>query len=129
MRRITRRQALAGGGIAVAAGVAYWGRFALGGNFEQHVADQIGLEVGPTSGLLDSLRDELAADYDVRASGFLAATSAPTKWLMPHSVRKEAMQAFIGPLFGVQQSFVTPLVYAGLRKNTRYEACHVLVRG
>ena len=122
----TRRRVL-GLGIA-AVGVGYFGRFAVGGTFEQHVADVLGLERPAADRLLELLRAELGADYDVRAAAFMAATTAPGRWVVPSGLRREALQAFVGPLFGVEQGSVTALVYGGSSSARPVTGCGVLVR-
>lgn len=128
MRRLTRRQALAasGAGIVAAGSFSFWGRYALGDEFETHVADLIGLDRTLTSGLLANLRDQIGtSEYDLRATAFLLATTEPSETVMPRDARERAVRGLIGPLFG---GLVTPLTYAGLRDNVRYTACEVLVR-
>jgi len=44
-------------------------------------------------------------------------------------VRREAIEAFVGPLVGMQSGLVTPFVLAGLRQSGRYVPCSVLTRG
>ena len=122
----TRRGVVALG--VAAAGLAYFGRFAVGGVFEQHVAEVLGLERALADELLELLRAELGPDYDVRAAGFMMATTAPGRWVVPRGVRDEALEGFLGPLFGVQQGFVTPLVYGGLSEVRPLAGCGTLVR-
>ena len=124
---ITRRGLLVGG-AAGAVGFAYWGRFGLGDTFESHVAGVLGLPEPVTRELLESMREELGADYDARAAAFVAATTAPTRWLMPSGARREALESFVGPLFGLEQGYVMPFVYAGLRDSGRFQGCNGLVR-
>ena len=118
---------LASTGVAfVALGFGLWGRFAFGDNFEEHVADRLGLDRAITSGLLADMRSHIgSAEYDVRASGFLFATTEPSQTLMLADMRDQAVRSFVGPLFG---GLVTSLTYAGLRDNTTYTPCEVLVR-
>lgn len=126
--RITRRRLLIAGAGAGAAGLAYWGRFSLGDTFEDHVAETLGLDERVTRELLATMRDEHGLDYDARAAAFVAATTAPTRWLMPGAARQEALESFVGPLFGLQQGYVTPFVYAGLRDSGSFRGCNGLVR-
>ena len=115
---------LAGGAAASAGGYALWGRYAVGDTFEQHVAGQLGLPVRVTSELLDTMRADLGdVDYDARASAFMLATTSPSGDVMPHKARREAVEAFIGPLMKVENSFVTPFVLAGLQDTGRYRPC------
>ena len=123
---MTRRKKLAGTGAAFAAvGFGLWGRFAFGDNFEEHVADRLGLDQEIATGLLADMRSRTgSAEYDVRASGFLFATTEPSQTLMPGNIRDQTVRSYVGPLFG---GLVTALTYAGLRDNTTYTPCEVLV--
>jgi hypothetical protein len=127
--RFTRRRLVVAGvgGAAVVAGFGIWGRFALGDSFERHVAAQLGLDLELTDGLLQRMRDELG-DYELRAAAFLVATKDPADAAVPESVRREAIDAFVGPMFGLSRGLVVPLDYAGLRDSPDYVACAVLVR-
>ena len=125
---ITRRALLIAGAGAGVAGLAYWGRFALGDTFESHVAGTLGLDEQVTRELLETMRKEMGLEYDARAASFVAATTAPTRWIMPAAARREALESFIGPLFGLQQGYVTPFVYGGLRESGSFRGCNGLVR-
>ena len=125
MAALTRRQALAAGGAAAAvAGFGLWGRFALGGAFEEHVADQLGLDRRLTDAALRRMREEVE-DYEVRATGFLLATRAPSSLALPSSVRREAIDGFVSPMFGLSEFIVMPLAYAGIRDSVEV-GCNVL---
>ena len=127
--RVTRRRALIGGaGVVVLAGTGWWGRYALGDTFEHHVADVLGVDLKLASELTSSLRDEIG-DYESRAIAFLLATTSPSQDVMPADVRREAIEAFVGALVGMQSGLVTPFVLAGLRQSGRYVPCSVLTRG
>ena len=127
-KRLTRRTLLLGaGGLAVAGGIGLWGRFAFGAAFERHVAAQLGLSLELTEGLLTRMRSELG-DYEARAAGFLFATQGPADGLIPGALRREAVDAFIGPMFGLSRGLVVPLDFAGLRDSAEYQPCAVLVR-
>ena len=92
------------------------------------MAATLGLEEPVTRELLETMRDELGIEYDARAAAFVAATTAPTRWLMPGSARQEALESFVGPLFGLQQGYVMPFVYGGLRHSGSFRGCNGLVR-
>jgi hypothetical protein len=126
---LTRRQALLAGGVAAvaAAGFGLWGRFALGGAFEQHVADRLGLDRGLTEAILRGMREELD-DYELRASAFLIATEGPSSVALPEEVRRDAVDAFITPMFGESRAITMRLVYAGTRDTIDYTPCKVLRR-
>lgn len=126
MRKITRRQALAGGaGVIIAGSAGASGRYALGDTFESHVAGILGLPLEQTKDLLRTMRDEIDT-YDFRAAGFLAATTTPGKELMPESARRKAVESFIGPLFDIQAAFVTPQVYIGYKQDGRFSPCSAI---
>lgn len=124
---LTRRRVLAAAaGTALLAGAGLWGRFALGDSFERHVAAQLGIDIDLTRRTLDIMRAELG-DYEVRAAGFLVATQGPVDGVLPEAVRREAVDAFVGPMFGIARGLTMPLAYAGLRETPAYQPCEVLV--
>ena len=126
MAGLSRRQLfLAGGAGIAAAGAGWWGRFAFGDTFESHVADVLGIERRVAEELLTSLRERVD-NYDVRAAGFLFATTSPSRDVMPASAREEAIEAFIGPLVGMEWALITPLALAGRTRSGRYNPCRVL---
>jgi len=47
---------------------------------------------------------------------------------MPSGARREALESFVGPLFGLEQGYVMPFVYTGLRDSGRFQGCNGLVR-
>ena len=112
--RFSRRRAIIGGAALLLGGVGVGGGLTYGDEFEEHVAATLGLERRLTGELLDSLRTELDGDYAVRAAGFAVATTVPSRWLTPEAVRREAIEAFVGPLFGLYGGFLTAYTYAGL---------------
>lgn len=125
MPRLTRRHALlAGAGLAVA-GTGWWGRYALGDTFENHVARTLGVDARIGAELVASLRERID-DYEARAAGFLLATTSPSRDVTPRSVREEAIEAFIGPLVGMESQLITPLAIAGRTRSGRYRPCRVL---
>jgi hypothetical protein len=128
MPGLTRRKALLGGaGLVLAAGAGSIGRYGLGDEFEEHVADTLGLDLPVTRELLATMREEVG-NYEVRASGFVVATTEPWKSLSPGGARREAVESFIGPLIDISQGFVTPYVYLAGRESGRFQACGVLSR-
>jgi len=125
MPRLSRRNVLLAGAGVVAAGTGWWGRYALGDTFENHVARTLGVDARLGAELVASLR-ERHDDYDARAAGFLFATTSPSKELTPRSVREEAVEAFIGPLVGMEFGLITPLALAGRTRSGSYRPCQVL---
>ena len=128
MPSVTRRQVLFGGAASAVGGYAIVGRYALGDTFEQHVAGRLGLPLDVTTDLLKTLRDEIGMDYDARASAFVLATSSPSRLAMPSGARRQAIEAFIGPLLKLQEGFVTPYVISGVQDVGHYRPCGVLRR-
>lgn len=129
MPSVTRRQVLFGGVAASVGGFVLWGRYAVGDTFEQHVADQLGLPVAVTNDLLGTLNGELGGvEYEARASAFLLATSSPSRLAMPGEARRQAIEAFVGPLLKMEQNFVTPYVIAGVQQVGHFRPCGVLRR-
>jgi hypothetical protein len=129
MHRLTRRQAIAGGTTLIAgAGFVGWGRFALGGTFEDHVADVLGLDGAVTREILERLRDNRGLEYNARASAFLLATTEPSRSLMPSGVRRQAVESFVLPFLEETDQPSFTLAYAGLRRTSVFAPCRVLVR-
>jgi len=121
---VTRRQALVGATVATAGGFALVGRYGVGGTFEQHVADQLGLPRATADGLVQTLRATLERpDYEARASAFVLATTTPARLAMPEGARREAIEAFIGPLLKMENGFVGPYALAGIQDTGRYQPC------
>ena len=126
--RLTRRRLLAAGvaGAVGAAGVGY-GRFALGDEFEEHVADVLGISVEMASGLLARARDAVGdVEYGVRAAAFLAATTSPSRALMPHAARESGVHGLLRLML---EGSAGNIAYMGLRpKAPRRLACAGLLR-
>jgi hypothetical protein len=114
--------------VLTGAGFAGWGRFALGGTFEDHVADVLGLDPGLARELLDRVREGVDLDYDVHASAFLLATTRPSRWLMPTGARHKAIESFLKPIFSPSDNPAVALAYVGLRRTSVFTPCNVLVR-
>ena len=143
MRRVTRREALVGGGVVFVAGVGWWGRFALGDTFEDHLAEQLGLSRELTDELITAARDDLgSAEFEARAAAFTVATTLPGRVVLPRVVREPAVDALVGVLFGAgfgpTGAGVAPArdqlggdnlgaVYAGLRPSVRIKPCRGLI--
>src|SRR3954447_7439201 len=126
--RLTRRRLLAAGlvGVVGATGAAY-GRFALGDEFEEHVADVLGVSLDMARGLLARARDDVGdVDYDVRAAAFLFATTNPGRALAPRGARESAVHGLLRPML---EGSAGNIAYMGLRqKAPRRLACAGLVR-
>jgi hypothetical protein len=115
-RGITRRRALAlGGGAALALVAGAYGRFALGDEFEEHVASTLDLSSDAVTRLLGNARDSLgAAGYDARAAAFVTATTWPGADVLPESARRQAIDALVLPMYGDQED---NLVALGLHRR------------
>lgn len=96
--RLTRRQALGGSVVAIAGvvGVGY-GRYALGDEFEEHVASTLGVPLERARALIDTARGGLQGrgEYESVAAAFLAATTFPGRQLLPRGTREHAVEVFL----------------------------------
>ena len=127
MPGLTRRQALFGlAAVAAATGTGLYGQYAVGDEFEAHVASQLGVDLDFARRTLRSLRARVGVDYDARAASFVLATTEPSRTLMPRSAREEAIAALIVPMFSLAPSPGSPLYYAGLRPDSRLRPCRML---
>lgn len=127
MRRLTRRQALgAGAGGVAAVGGLYYGRFALGGEFEDHVANTIGVDRELATRMLERARERLGAtEYDARAAAFLAATTFPGTLVPADGARRRAVEGLVGPML---QQRIDGLVYLGQVDQPPDGPCQGLLR-
>jgi len=126
---VTRREAfVAAAALAAAGGFVGWGRFALGGAFENHVADTLGLDGRVARELLAEMRRGLGPDYETRAAGFLAATREPGRSLLPAGTRSSAIDAFVAPLLLSGEQRFLGAAYTQRRPTGRARACRTLGR-
>jgi hypothetical protein len=126
-RGVTRRQALAGGaaGVAVLAAGGY-GRFALGDEFEEHVAGVLGLDVVSATELLKGARERLGDnEYRIRAAQFLAVTTFPGEQTAPHGARNKGFGELVA--FMSQGTFEN-LVMLGMARGDASRACAGLLK-
>jgi hypothetical protein len=124
--RLTRRRALAlgaAGAVTLVAGA--YGRFAVGDEFEEHVAATLDISRDAVERLLGNARQALGtAGYDARAAAFVAVTTWPGADLVPESARREAIDALVLPMYADPED---NLVVLGIRE--RYiGACGGLLR-
>jgi hypothetical protein len=127
VRRVTRRQALGtgAGGAAALAGL-YYGRFALGGEFEDHVASRLGIDRERATLMLDRARERLGgAEYDARSAAFLAATTFPGTLVPADGARRRAVEGLVGPMFAQR---IDGLVYLGQLEQPPAGRCQGLLR-
>jgi hypothetical protein len=91
---------LAGAGAAAAAVAVPYAPLVLGDNFEQLVADTLGMDTAVASALLERLREDLGGtDYEQRAAAFAVAFAGPWAGAVPGGLRQSALDRFLGPLF------------------------------
>jgi hypothetical protein len=94
----TRRRALTGGAAAIVGvvGVAY-GRYALGDEFEEHVASVLGIPLERARPLIETARRGLEGrgEYEAVASAFVASTTFPGRQLLPRGTREHAVRVFL----------------------------------
>lgn len=112
--RVTRRRVVIGGavGVGVLVGAGY-GRFAVGDEFEEHVAGVLGVSTAAATTLLAGARARLGdEDYRIHAASFLAATTFPGEQTLPADVRERAIERFVGNLVATQ---IDQLVGLGLQ--------------
>lgn len=77
-------------------GAVGYGRYALGDEFEEHVASILGLPLDHARDLAEQARSRLGdVEYDAVASAFLFVTTAPGRWVMPRGARRRAVHAFL----------------------------------
>jgi hypothetical protein len=125
---LTRRGLLASGAAAVvgAAAAALYGRLLVGDRFEGLVAAHLGVDRATGDALLRALRQRLGADeYDLRAAGFAIAVRDPVAAGIPRSLRRDAIEAFVGPLLMYPAAVNA---YAAGRGDPAGRACAGLVR-
>jgi hypothetical protein len=123
----TRRGVLAAGAAAaMGATAALYGRLLVGDRFEGLVASRLGLDQPTADALIDALRARLgASEYDLRAAGFAIAVRQPVAAGIPAGVRRDAIDAFVGPLL-THPAAVN--AYAAGRGDPAGRACSGLAR-
>lgn len=95
MRPLTRRSLFGFGAVGLVSAGAY-GRYAVDGAFEEHVSNVVGVPLDSARALTVQARSRLGeADYDTIAAAFLASTTAPGRWVLPRSLRRDSVHAFL----------------------------------
>lgn len=126
---LTRRQALGGGAAALVAllGVGY-GRYALGDEFEEHVASTLGVPLDTARALIDTARSGLEGrgEYEAVAAAFLAATTFPGRHVLPRGTREHAVEIFVNEAI---PNSAAHLLYLGyLEGDVSDPRCRGLIR-
>ncbi len=124
---ITRRQVVAGGaaGTAVLAGAGY-GRFAIGDEFEEHLAAVLGTSTAVATELTRAARRRLGdGEYDMMAAELLAVTTFPGDQVAPRRLRNRAVRRLLPSMISESHE---NLMYLGLREPTDSAACAGLLR-
>ena len=115
-----------GVGTFAAALVAPYLQLAPGDNFEQLVANELGIDVDLASQLLEAVRDEYGgAEYDARAAAFGLAVRNPAASIVPSRFRESAIKGLIEPMFSTPSA---TLAYAVTGDDPAAKACAGLVR-
>jgi hypothetical protein len=124
---LTRRRLLALGGATVVAAVAApYVVLAPGDEFEEFVADAIGMDLEQTVRLLERVRNEYGTpEYEARAAAFALALRDPAAAIAPDGFRGSAIRAFLDPMF---ETPAATLAFATKRGNPDAEQCGGLVR-
>jgi hypothetical protein len=125
---LSRRKLLAlGGATVLAAAAAPYVVLAPGDEFEEFVANAIGMDLEQTVTLLESVRNEYGTpEYEARAAAFALALRDPAAAIAPDGSRRSAIRAFLDPMF---ETPAAALAFATKRDNPDAEQCGGLIRG
>jgi lipopolysaccharide exporter len=119
---ITRRRLLAGGaaGTAVVVGGGY-GHYALGDEFESHVASVLGTTTAVAKVLTGAARARMSgSEYDRMAAEFLFVTTFPGSIVAPHKLRNRAVRRLLPSMLDESRR---NLMYLGLEPPSDASAC------
>jgi len=123
---LTRRQLLGGGALVAVCAAAAGYRVALGQEFDEHVAEIMGLPRATAATLIDAAEKRTdALEWELRRDAFVAATTAPGRWVLPAAQRKRAIHALTDQLI---QTPGEAFAYLGLRRPEPGLPCAGLVR-
>jgi len=127
-RRLRRRTFVAlGAGAAAVAVAAPYAALIPDEEFEQLVADRLGIDAELAGQLLERAREEYGdARYDVHAAAFALAVRDPAATVMPESARHKAVDGLLEPMLSAPAS---NLAYAVTGTDPGSPACAGLVRG
>jgi glycosyltransferase involved in cell wall biosynthesis len=126
-RRLRRRTVLAiGAGTAAVAVAAPYAALIPDDQFEQLVADRLGIDPELAGQLLARAREEYGdARYDAHAAAFALAVRDPVSAVMPESARRRAVDGLLEPMLSAPAS---NLAYAVTGTDPGSPACAGLVR-
>jgi alpha-maltose-1-phosphate synthase len=126
-RRLRRRTVLAlGTGAAAVAVAAPYAALVPDDEFEQLVAERLGIDTGLARQLLARAREEYGdARYDVHAAAFALAVRNPVSAVMPASARHKAVDGLLEPMLSEPAS---NLAYTTTGTDPGSPACAGLVR-
>jgi hypothetical protein len=124
--RLTRRQLAAGGALLAACAAAGGYRVAIGQEFDDHVADVLGMPLATASALISAAESRVGAlEWELRRAAFVVATTPPGRWLLPAAQRRSAIHSVIDQLL---QTPGEALASIGLRKPAPGLPCAGLLR-
>jgi hypothetical protein len=127
VKRFTRR-GLFGAGAVAAVATGVYGRFAVGDEFEEHVAGVLGVTLAQAKDLAANARAGLGdPKYDLVASSFLFATTEPGRSVAPRGARRRAVHVFLSEAVPSPQAHLMLLGLASGRVEN--STCTGLVRG
>lgn len=126
-RRLRRRTIVAiGAGAAAVAVAAPYAALVPDDQFEQLVADRLGIDAGLAKQLLARAREEYGdAKYDVHAAAFALAVRDPVSAVMPESARRRAVDGLLEPMLSEPAA---NLAYTTTGTDPGSPACAGLVR-
>jgi glycosyltransferase involved in cell wall biosynthesis len=126
-RRLRRRTFVAiGAGAAAVAVAAPYAALIPDDEFEQLVADRLGIESELAGQLLARAREEYGdARYDAHAAAFALAVRDPAAAVMPESTRRKAVDGLLEPMLSEPAA---NLAYAVTGNDPGSPACAGLVR-
>jgi len=126
-RRLRRRTVLAvGTGAAAVAVAAPYAALVPDDQFEQLVADRLGIDAELAGQLLAHAREQYGgAEYDARAAAFALAVREPVAAVMPESARRKAVDGLLEPMLSAPGS---NLAYTLTGTDPGSPACAGLVR-
>jgi len=126
-RRLRRRTVLAiGTGAAAVAVVAPYAALVPDDQFEQLVADRLGIDAELAKQLLARAREQYGdAEYDARAAAFALAVRDPAAAVMPEAARRKAVNSLLEPMLSQPAA---NLAYTTTGTDPGSPACAGLVR-